>query len=81
MVLAVATKEKLEAFSNNLILEGIQFLEFREPDIGNEITSIAILPKQKDVKKLCSSLRLAGKVIDPNAEKTLKENLKKYKET
>jgi hypothetical protein len=51
-----------EAELNKLIEEatnsGIEFSIFREPDIDNEITAIALAPGVKS-KKLCSRLPLA----------------------
>lgn len=38
----------------------IKFSVFREPDIDNQITAVAIAPGQKS-KKLCSELKLALK--------------------
>lgn len=38
--------------------QGIKFSIFREPDIGNQITAIALSPGPKS-KKLCSHLKLA----------------------
>lgn len=62
---------KLLEFSLNLKEKGIRFAEFREPDIGNELTAIAIVPGP-DVKKACSSLPLAGKRVNEGAPKRLK---------
>jgi hypothetical protein len=45
------------------IIHNIQFSVFREPDIGNQITAIALAPSPKS-KKLCSKLKLALK--EPN---------------
>lgn len=36
----------------------MKFVSFREPDIGHELTSIAILPSEK-AKKFCSRFKLA----------------------
>jgi len=38
--------------------KGLKFSVFREPDIDNQITSVAIEPGNKS-KKLCSRLKLA----------------------
>ena len=43
--------------------EDIRYIEFREPDIGYEITSIALLPNTKN-KKLLSSIPLAGRDVE-----------------
>jgi len=63
-------------FSQKLAAKGIKFAEFREPDIGNELTAIAICPGP-EIKRLCSNLPLAGKRINEGA----KERLSKKFET
>jgi hypothetical protein len=52
---------------------------FYEPDVGNALTAIAIVPSP-EVRKVCSSLPLAGKYVDPNADKWLKNVLNNEKE-
>ena len=63
-------EQKLLEFSQKLRNKGIKFSEFREPDIGNELTAIAICPGP-DVKRICSGLPLAGKRINEGAEERL----------
>lgn len=63
-------------FGQKLSSRGIKFAEFREPDIGNELTAIAICPGS-EIRKLCSNLPLAGKRINPEA----RERLNKKSET
>jgi hypothetical protein len=73
IVLNCKNERHLFEFSQKLKSKGIKFSEFREPDIGNEITAIAICPGP-DIKKLCSGLPLAGKKINQGAQERL--NLK-----
>jgi hypothetical protein len=43
--------------------QGIRFSVFKEPDIDNQITAIALEPGSKS-KKICSNLSLALKDIE-----------------
>lgn len=70
IVLNCQNERKLIEFAQKLRDKGIKFSEFREPDIGNELTAIAICPGP-DVKRLCSGLPLAGKRIKEGAEERL----------
>lgn len=58
--LSVNNEEDLQKLIEKATENDIKFSVFREPDIGNQITAIALAPGQKS-KKLCSSLRLALK--------------------
>lgn len=70
IVLNAQNELKLLEFAERLKNKGIKFSEFREPDIGNELTAIAICPGP-EVKRLCSGLPLAGKRINEGAEERL----------
>jgi hypothetical protein len=69
--LNVPNELKLIELSLKLKEKGIRFAEFREPDIGNELTAISIVPGP-DVKKACSGLPLAGKRVNEGAPERLK---------
>jgi len=58
IILSVKTEQCLCDFSQTLSCSGINHSIFREPDIGNEITALAICPGPQ-VKKLCQHLPLA----------------------
>lgn len=60
IVVSCKTEQELLDFSKSLKDKGVQFSEFYEPDIGNKLTAIALVPS-KQSKKLCSRLPLAGK--------------------
>ncbi len=70
IVLNCLNERKLIEFSQKLQTKGIKFSEFREPDIGNELTAIAICPGP-EVKRLCSGLPLAGKRVNEGAQERL----------
>jgi hypothetical protein len=71
IVLAAKDDRELWLFSEKLRKEGLTFSEFREPDIGNELTAIAVVPNDR-VKKLCSNLPLAGRKCHPEAGNLLR---------
>jgi hypothetical protein len=71
IVLNCQNERKLIEFARSLQEKGIKIAEFREPDIGYELTAIAICPGP-DVKKLCSGLPLAGKRVNEGAQERLK---------
>jgi len=58
--LSVANESELNKVIDKAICKGIQYSIFREPDIGNEITAIALAPGVK-TRKLCSNFKLALK--------------------
>ena len=58
--LSVADESKLFDLSAKLRLLGIEFVEFYEPDMNNELTAIAFLSNEK-TKKLTSHLPLTLK--------------------
>jgi hypothetical protein len=70
IVLNCQNERKLIEFSQRLQEKGIRFAEFREPDIGNELTAIAICPGP-DVKRICSGLPLSGKRVNEGAQERL----------
>ncbi len=59
-ILATSSLEELELLSTKLTEVGVRHSRFVEPDIGNQLTSIAIVPGP-EVKKLCAKYKLAGK--------------------
>lgn len=67
IILNCQSERKLIEFSQKLRDKNIKFSEFREPDIGDELTAIAICPGP-EIKRLCSGLPLAGKRINEGAE-------------
>lgn len=67
IVLNCQNEGKLIEFAEKLQTRGIKFAEFREPDIGDELTAIAICPGP-EIKRLCSGLPLAGKKVNEGAE-------------
>lgn len=71
IVLAAKNDRELWEFSQKLKREGLKYSEFREPDIGNELTAIAIVPNER-VKKLCANFPLAGRKCNPDAKELLK---------
>lgn len=70
IILSVPNELKLHEFALKLKEKGIRHVEFREPDIGYELTSLAIVPGP-DVKKACSGLPLAGKRVNEGAQERL----------
>ena len=58
--LSVADEATLIQLIEQAIIHGIPFSVFREPDIGDQITAIALAPGPKS-KKLCGKLKLALK--------------------
>lgn len=59
VVLAAKDEAALEVLSKRAEVKNIRHVVFREPDVGNQITSIAFVPDER-VRKFCSSLPLAG---------------------
>ena len=70
IVLAAEDDRKLFELSRRLRKKGLNTVEFYEPDIGYELTAIAIEPGPL-TKRLCSGLRLAGKREHPEAKALL----------
>lgn len=60
VVLAAKDKEDLDKFAESLKQAGVRHSLFYEPDIGNELTALTIVPTP-EAKKLCSKFKLAGK--------------------
>lgn len=60
IVLAAKDEEELYNFGKELERKNILHSKFFEPDVGYELTSIAIVP-DNGIKKLCSRFPLAGK--------------------
>lgn len=59
-LLSVSNEEELIRLTKKAADLGIEFSIFREPDIDDQVTAIAIAPGPKS-KKLCSHLSLALK--------------------
>lgn len=59
-LLSVADEQELNRLIEQATAHSIRFSIFREPDVENQITAIALEPGQK-TKKLCSKLPLALK--------------------
>lgn len=61
-LLSVSNEYELERLIEQAAEQGIKFSVFREPDVDNQITAIALEPGIKS-KKLCSKITLALKEI------------------
>ena len=59
VVLAAKDEKSLRKFAQDLRKRGIGFKSFQEPDLGYELTSIALTPSQATVEA-CRGLSLAG---------------------
>lgn len=57
-LLSVSDESALNALIEQAANQNIRFSVFREPDIDNQITAIALEPSPKS-KKMCSKLKLA----------------------
>lgn len=57
-LLSVSNEQELIALINKASSHGLRFSVFREPDINNEITAIALEPSRIS-KKMCSNIPLA----------------------
>ena len=57
-LLSVANEQELVSLIEQAIQKGLKVSVFREPDINDQITAIAIEPGNKS-KKLCNRLKLA----------------------
>lgn len=62
IILSVENEEKLKFYLEKFKYFDLKTTTFREPDIGNEITAIAVEPSEKS-QKLVSKLPLALKEI------------------
>lgn len=60
--LSVQNEQSLLILLEKIQKHGLKYSVFREPDINNEITAIAMEPSDKS-KKLCSNLPLALKEL------------------
>jgi hypothetical protein len=58
VILSVKNEYELNKLIEKAILKNIKFSIFREPDINNQVTAIALEPGIH-TKKLCSRLKLA----------------------
>lgn len=66
--LSVKDEQSLQALEFKLLSEGIKHTTFREPDIQNQITAIAIEPSDR-AKRICSSFPLALKNLSSGITK------------
>lgn len=60
VILATKDEQSLHKLTQKLDLHGLKYSKFFEPDVGNALTAIAIVPSPH-AKRLCSSIPLAGK--------------------
>lgn len=58
--LSVSNEQELLCLAERAATLGIEHSIFREPDVDNQVTAIAIAPGNRS-KKLCSDLKLALK--------------------
>ena len=56
--ICILESENLNQLIEKVLINDIGFSIFREPDLDNEITAIALSPCDKS-KKICSNLKLA----------------------
>lgn len=62
VILSVDNESQLKEITNKLIEKNIEFSQFNEADLDNQLTSIAISPVYSDeIGRMFSSLPLAGK--------------------
>jgi hypothetical protein len=52
------------ALEDQLTESNMKFVSFHEPDLADELTSIAIMPDE-NIKKICSNMKLALKNYAP----------------
>lgn len=55
--LAVSNETELKSICDKLIIKGLEFSIFREPDLGNQVTAICIEPSEQ-TQKVVSNLPL-----------------------
>jgi len=60
VVVAAKDLQELENFAKALDESHVKHSKFREPDVNDELTAIALVPSPES-KKLCSKFKLAGK--------------------
>lgn len=63
IILQAKDAEALSALQQKAKKQGLNVQEFREPDLGDEITTLLLLP-HKDNRKLLSNLPLSGKATN-----------------
>jgi hypothetical protein len=56
-LLSVKDEDELLSYIEKFKQSNLKYTIFREPDIGNQITSVAVEPCEK-AAKLCSNLKL-----------------------
>lgn len=60
VIISVPDEDALAAIAARAVEEGMVRTIFREPDVGNTITAVALQPGE-DARRLCSQLPLALK--------------------
>lgn len=60
LCLSAKDEESLIVLASKFEAEGLKYVLFREPDIADQVTAIAVEPSDK-TKRLCSNLPLALK--------------------
>ena len=73
VVLAAPDERALIAFADKARARGIAVTTFREPDLGDELTAIALAPGEQ-TRKLCSNFPLAGRRLDGQADALARES-------
>lgn len=63
VALSVPNESELSALMDKASKFNIHFSEFREPDVGNEITAVVFAPSE-NTRKLLSQCSLAGKYTE-----------------
>jgi len=66
--LSVKDEISLQMLASKLSKENIKHITFREPDLGNQITAIAIEPSDM-TRRICSSFPLALKELNQGLNK------------
>jgi hypothetical protein len=61
VALAATNEERLQILHNTLQQKKFQLTEFREPDLNDALTAVALTPHPQ-LKRMLSDLPLAGKV-------------------
>ena len=76
IVLEAKNARELSEYKDKAIERGIKVTEFREPDIGDEITALAFEPGE-ETRKLLSNLACAGKKLHSPQDELRKREHKK----
>lgn len=79
IVLEAKNAEELSVLQAEAKSRGIGVTEFREPDLGDEITALAFSPSD-DTRKLLSNLRCAGRNVNEVEQAALREREARIRE-